>query len=129
ARGERVPASTAGVRGALTKARELQGRGRQPPVPRETLYAQQLDLLAERSGLQVDIDELNKQLGRLVGVDLCPGHARIWPVVQFAAPQVHPDGEAAVAEGLSGRAVLAVMNLPIQKLDAKTLPLIRTQPH
>src|SRR5262249_54352364 len=62
---------------------------------------------------------------RLVGVDLCPGHARIWPVVQFAAPQVHPDCEAAVAEGLSRRAELAVLNLLIQKLDATTLPLIR----
>jgi hypothetical protein len=125
ARAEVVQASLTEIEGALEKTREIKKQGGTPPVEEETLHRQQLDLLSDREKLQLQIEQLNTELSRLLGVDLCPGATRIWPAGPWEGTPGAIDCDAAVAEGLASRPELVLLGVVSQKQNAATLPAVR----
>ena len=121
AKSEVVQASLTDIEGALARTRELRSKGLKSPVDYETLHRQQLDLLSDQGQLQLQIEQLNTELSRLLGVDLCSGAAHFWPAGPWDGPAGAIDCEAAVAEGLAFRPELVLLGVVSQELNAATL--------
>ena len=92
---------------------QLQNRGLAPPVSKNELAGERLELLHRQADVQGTIHRLNYQLAESMGVELAPG-TRYWPEVDLVVDPQIPYSDEAVSVALRNRADLAALRLASQ---------------
>lgn len=107
---------------AISQTQSLIKQGIKSPVEPESLRRQRLDALSQNEKLQLQIEQLNADLRRLLGYDPNCSGWRFWPRLDGPLDDACPDADAAVAMGLAQRPTVALLRIANQELDTDTLP-------
>jgi hypothetical protein len=113
---------------ALDRMKGLKDQGIKAKDDYEALLRQQVEMQEELVRLEINIDSLNTELVRMLGLDMrcCSCRDRLRPVVGRLRLCDKPvDCEAAVTEGLARRAELFLLQRLIDDLDLTTLAVVR----
>ncbi len=110
---------------ALVTAKELRERNIISESEYQRLGAQRAKTLTDRTELQMNVGRLNVELGKLVCVNICPGEAQFWPLVDLDATCQEVNVEAAVKLALANRGELKILRAIQRDLSLLTLPAAR----
>jgi hypothetical protein len=113
------------LRDVTRQFQEMKQKGLRLPIDYETLARQQIEVQVQQTQLQLAVDQLNRELTRLLGLRGCASDEHLWPASEFAAQGEAIDIESAVAEGLAQRPELELLREVEQRLNAWTLPAVR----
>jgi hypothetical protein len=110
------------VEEALTELRKAKEQGLKVPPELAKLENRQLELAADLTRAQLGIEQINGELGRLLGWHELGLSGHVWPVDTFSVTPRRDDLDAAVALGLSQRAQLNLIRSLRDDVDVRTLP-------
>lgn len=90
---------------------------------REELARTRLELLSQAADAQLNVERLNLQLNRLLGLST-EARNTFWPVVEWRAEAMLLDADLLVATALEQRADLVLLRLLRHCIDCDTLPVV-----
>src|SRR5262245_41335357 len=109
----------------LAKSKELREKMLITDEDYEKLVRQRLKSLGDRTELQMNIETLNVELGKLICIRVCPGRAHLWPLVELEAGCPLIDCDAAVRVALQSRGELQILRAVQRDLNLLTLAAAR----
>ena len=110
---------------ALANVARLRQHGMQLPFDDGELKRQRLALADKQLKLMNDLDQLNAQLVRLLGLATIEARPRIWPTADLAVVVAPTDIELAVTIGLANRPELRLLSTMRGSLKAKNVAITR----
>jgi hypothetical protein len=110
---------------ALANVARLREHGMQIPFDEGELKRQRLDVLDRQLKLTSQLDQLNAQLVRLLGLSTDDARPRIWPAADFTVMVAPTDIERAVALGTANRSELRLLAALQSSLTAKNVEITR----
>jgi hypothetical protein len=110
---------------ALANVARLREHGVQIPFDDGELKRQRLAVLDRQLKLTSQLDQLNAQLVRLLGLSTAEARPRIWPATDFTVVVAPTDIELAVAVGTANRPELRLLGALQSSLKAKNVAITR----
>jgi hypothetical protein len=110
---------------ALANVARLREHGVQIPFDDGELKHQRLAVLDKQLKLTSQLDQLNAQLVRLLGLSTAEARPRIWPATDFTVVVAPTDIELAVAIGTANRPELRLLAALQSSLKAKNVAITR----
>lgn len=110
---------------AVRETRNMTTQNLKPPVGLDVWQRQAASSQGDRLQAQLAIDQLNGDLRRLLRLNDCGEHWRVWNPDGFEVTDITIDVEATVCDGLARRPELLLLRLLACKLTAATLPEAR----
>ncbi len=109
------------VEEALADLQKAKNQGLKVPSEFANLQKQQLELAADMTRIQLGIQQINGELGRLLNWHDLGLRGYFWPVDNFFMKETAEDPEAAVAVGMTQRAQLNMIRALHGDIDAKNM--------
>lgn len=110
----------------LARVEEVAKAGQTPPQAEiDALQKQQGDLRANLVQLRIGIEQGNRQMKKLLGLDCDSEDYNLWPSERLTVEPDVIDLHKAIARGLEQRADLRLLRTLLENLSAKTLPEAR----
>lgn len=120
-----VDRSLARLDDVIDSAESLRAKGLKVEVDLDELRTQKIELLDKRAEAQLALARLNSGLRSLLGVPT-ERPRRFWPTENLTVSPERLDIDAAVAQGLSTRADLALLRMLTSTLSDETLPVVQS---
>jgi hypothetical protein len=98
------------IEAAIVDVDQLQAHGLAPPISKNELETQRLEVLHRQAEVQGTIDRLNLQLAESLGAKL-PIGVRYWPEANLVVDPIVPKPEEAAGFALGNRADLAALRI------------------
>jgi hypothetical protein len=113
------------VNDAVASGQKLKKQGLKVPAEFEQFQNQQLDLQADSVRLDAAIEQLNRNLAKMLNLKVAPERERLWPSADFQLADAVPAADDAVAVGLAHRPELLLLRKAREEAGRADLAAVR----